>query len=81
MILRSEYQPNLVTLRYLIWVTKEELAILLAEVHSLYKSNISSIPLVIPPVVQPEPLHGPRFFDLFVEDEETIPIVGTKRGR
>lgn len=27
------------------------------------------------------PLYGPRCFNLFMEDEEIVPIYGTKRGK
>lgn len=36
---------------------------------------------VIPLPIQTVPLYGFRCFDLFAEDEETVPVVWTKRGR
>lgn len=44
-------------------------------------SNTSSIPPVVPPFGQSTPTHGPRLFDLFMEDDELVHVVGTNRGR
>lgn len=54
---------------------REEVATLRAEVHSLTKRNILAFFQIIPLTVQPAPLYGPRFFDLFLVDEETISII------
>lgn len=50
------------------------MAILLEEIYSLNGSTISSITFV----VYITPPHGPRIFDLFIEDEIMVCISGTK---
>lgn len=56
---------------------KEKMDKLRAEVCSLTESHTSAIPPFIPPVVQLTPLPGPKYFDLFVEDDEVVSIVWT----
>lgn len=69
-------QPNLI-----IVVNREEVAILWVEIPYFTKRNFPSIPLVVTPVFHTTPLCGSRYFDLFMKDEEKVPIAGTKRGR
>lgn len=44
------------------------------------ESHTSIIPLFIDVGVQSIPPLGPKYFDLFTEDNKVVPIVGTKRG-
>lgn len=59
-------------------ITKE-MDNLRAEVRSVIERHMITISSVIPPVVQTLPLHGPKYFDLFLEEKEEVPIVGTMR--
>lgn len=59
---------------------REEVATLQIEVHSFAEIQVTFIPLIIPSFTQSMPPYCPRLFDLFIE-EETIPVVGIKRGR
>lgn len=81
MILKAECCPNSVILRNPILVRIGIRWLLWAEIHFLIKRNILTISPFIPPVVHMVPPHGPRYFHLFVEDEEMVTVVITKRDR
>lgn len=77
MFFRDEFQAGLPNLDEII----EEVATLQIEICCLIESNISSIPPVIPLIVQLAPLYGLGHFDFFEEDEEVLPIVGINREK
>lgn len=58
---------------------KDEVDLFRVEVHTLTKSHISSITLVVSLIIQPLPLNVPKHFDLFMEDDMTVLIVRTKK--
>lgn len=59
---------------------KEEVVTLRANIHSFIERNILTIPPVVPLIIQSEPPHRPIYFDLFLVNEDTIPIVGMKKA-
>lgn len=56
----------------------EKVSILQADIFSLTESNIPTNPLVLSSVVQPAPPHGPRCFDFFTKDDQTILYLGPR---
>lgn len=59
---------------------KEEVDVIWLKECSVIESHLMAISLVTPLVIQISIMHGPKYFYLFLEDEEDVHKSGTQRG-
>lgn len=60
---------------------REEVDVLRAEVCYVTKSHMLAISPVVPLFVQLISSPGPRYFNIFMKNNESVSIVGTNRSR